>query len=273
MTASNSAGTGPASDPSQPVTPVASVVSVQDRSPAVSYGSWVGVVDSAASGGSYRTSQKATATATFAFTGTSVRWATRKGPDRGFATVIVDGVSKGTVDLYAATPVNATLSYGGLTSGNHALILRVLGSKRAAATGANVPVDGFLVGTSTTRIQDSSVRIGYDTWTGTSNASASGSTYRRSLTAGATTALSFTGTGIDWVTAVGPGYGKASVSVDGGTAVVVDLYRATQNWQTTGRSISGLPAGPHRIEITVLGTKNAASTGNTVVLDTFIVHP
>ena len=263
----------PASHPSQPVTPVASTVSVQDRSPAVSYGSWVGIVDSAASGGSYRTSQKANATVTFAFTGTSVRWLTRKRPDRGFATVLVDGVRKGTVDLYAATPANATLTYGGLTGGNHTLTLRVLGTKRAAATGANVPVDGFLVGTSTTRIQDDSARVGYDTWAGTSSAAASGSTYRGSSTAGSTTALTFTGTGVDWVTAVGPGYGKASVSVDGGTAVVVDLYRATQQWSTTGRSINGLPTGPHRIVITVLGTKNAASTGSTVVLDAFIVHP
>ncbi len=80
------------------------------------------------------------------FTGTAIDWITAKGKTSGKASVTIDGVAKGTVDLYA--PVQAwqsAISYSGLAPGAHTMVIRVLGQKRAAATGTRVVIDGFVV--------------------------------------------------------------------------------------------------------------------------------
>jgi hypothetical protein len=229
------------------------------------------VTDPAARGGTYRMTATAGATSAFPFSGRSVTWLARRGPDRGLAAVTVDGVSKGTVDLYGAAPANANLVFGGLTPAKHVLTVRVLGTKRAAATGANVTVDGFLVGTSTTPVQETATPVRFDSWTGVSSTHASGRSYRGTATAGATATFAFTGTAVDWITAYGPSLGRAAVSVDGGSSTTVDLYRATASWGVVGRSFSGLASGSHTISVRVLGTRNALSTGKTAVVDAFRV--
>ncbi len=81
----------------------------------------------------------------------------------------------------------------------------------------------------------------------------------------------FSGTGIDWVTATGPGYGQAQVTIDGVSKGTVDLYQPSVQWQVL-ESYSGLSSGSHTIVVKVLGKKNASSTGTGVVVDAFIVH-
>ena len=51
----------------------------------------------------------------------------------------------------------------------------------------------------------------------------------------------------------------------------MDLYTAANHWQVA-EAFSGLAAGNHNIVLTVLGTKNASSTGVQVVVDSFVVH-
>ncbi len=82
---------------------------------------------------------------------------------------------------------------------------------------------------------------------------------------------SFTGTGVDWITATGPSYGKATVSIDGISKGTVDLYASSVHWQVV-KSYAGLASGSHTIVVTVLGTKNASSTGTNVVVDAFVAH-
>lgn len=262
------------SQPSAPVsvTPTAppTTTVVDDTAPAVTWSSWTGVSDPTANGGTLRISAKANATAVFHFTGTSVKWLLRKAPDQGRATVLIDGVNKGTVDGYAASPANATLVYSGLANRAHTLTVKVLGTKRAAATAANVTVDGFVVGATTT--QDSSPKVTYDGWTAVAQPAASGGSFRSDGAAGASATLRFTGTGADWITARGPANGKASVSIDGGPATTVDLYRSSNAWQVVGRSFSGLAPGSHTIVVKVLGTRNAAATGTRIPVDAFVVH-
>ncbi|MGI8683457.1 MAG: fibronectin type III domain-containing protein, partial [Mycobacteriales bacterium] len=183
---------------------------VQESAPGVRYNSWAGVADAAASGGSYRMSAKTNAKATFKFTGTSVTWLMRKGPDRGQASVTIDGVSKGTVDQYAPSLTNATQAYSGLASAAHTVVIKVLGTKSSASNGTNVTVDGFLVGAATTPVEDNNTKVSYDTWTGAMSPSANGGTYRSSAKTNATVSFTFTGTGVDWITALGTGYGKAA---------------------------------------------------------------
>jgi hypothetical protein len=264
------------SQPSAPVSvtptgaPPATVV--EDTAPTVTWSSWTGIDDPTADGGTLHASHKKNATATFRFAGTSVTWLLRKGTDQGRATVLIDGLKRGTVDGYAATPAAATLTYGGLANRLHTLTVKVLGTKRAAATAANVTVDGFLLGSATAPVQDDSPTVTYDGWTGATQSAASGGSFRSIRKSGATATLTFTGTGIDWITARGRSYGKASVSVDGGPATTVDLYRSSPAWQVVGRSVSGLAPGSHTIVVKVLGTKNGAATGTLVPVDAFVVH-
>jgi hypothetical protein len=238
----------------------------QEWAPAVTLDGWRGLSDGS---GTYRVSKVANNTATFKFSGTSVTWVTRKGPAQGIASVTIDGVSKGTFDTYGASWQVFKQSFTGLTSTTHKIVVKCLGTKNAASTNTNVAVDAFMAGSATT--QETSPKILYDTWTGGTSASASGGTYRSNPKANATSTFSFTGTAVDWITAVGPGYGKAQVYIDGANKGAVDLYSATTHWQTA-KPYTGLSLGTHTIMIKVLGAKNGAATSTRVVIDAFVVH-
>lgn len=66
-------------------------------------GSWSTVSSSAYWGGAAKRSGTAGALATLTFTGRSVAWIARTGPNRGVATVYVNGTKVATIDLYSAT--------------------------------------------------------------------------------------------------------------------------------------------------------------------------
>ena len=79
------------------------------------------------------------------FTGVRVDWVTVTGPSEGKATLMIDGVSIGTVDLYSsAVHWKAVKSYSGLAYGSHTIVVKVLGTKNAAANSTSVIVDAFL---------------------------------------------------------------------------------------------------------------------------------
>lgn len=244
----------------------------QEGAAAVQLNGWRGVTDPAASGGSYRVSKVTNDTVTFKFTGTGVTWVTRKAPDQGKAVVTIDGVAKGTFDLYSAT-VQASVAqpFSGLANAAHTMVVKVLGQKNATATAFNVAVDAFVVGASTT--QDGATRVQYAKWLGTAATTANGGAYRSAGISTATALLKFTGTGVDLVTAKGPTYGLVNVFIDNMTTPreTIDLYAAAQTWKFT-RAYTGLAAGAHTIKIKCTGTKNASSTGTKAVLDAFVVH-
>ena len=148
-------------------------------------------------------------------------------------------------------------------------MITVTGTKNAASRRSTIPLDGFQVGSAT--IVASSPEITYDTWVGVTNATASGASYRISATPRAHATFNFTGTGVDWITAVGLDMGMARVSIDGSLNEVVDLYSAASAWQVL-ETFSGLSLGPHSFSIWVLGNKNPLSSGTAVVVDAFVIH-
>jgi len=85
------------------------------------------------------------ARATFTFTGTAVSWIGYKEQWSGIAKVYVDGVLKGTVDMYAspAKPQQVAYSIAGLAYGSHTIIVEATGTKSPAARGSWVWVDAF----------------------------------------------------------------------------------------------------------------------------------
>ena len=245
-------------------------VTLPDAHPAVAYGGWRGVVDLAASDGAYRVSsvknEKATWTSPSA---TSITWIARTGPDRGIAGVTIDGTSKGVVDLYATSPGTASTVFSGLRSARHTVVIKVLGTKRAASKGTSVTLDAFVAGGLTTEEHHAGVRFG--AWASTAQAAATDGTYRSTPTKNATVTVTFSGTAIDWLTALGRAYGRASVTIDGVSKGTVDLYASATTWRYVV-PYAGLPAGAHTMVIRALGTKNPAASGTRIVVDGFVVH-
>jgi hypothetical protein len=266
VAATNSLGTGQPAETT--VVVPAGDTRHEESSPGVQLNGWYQGAGDTASGGSFRSSKVVGDSATFTFTGTGVTWLTKKGPGQGIASVTIDGVSKGTVDLYSTTVGPFAKSFTGLRSAAHTVRVTVKGKNRASAA-AHVMVDGFKVGTTT--IEDTSPRIAYNGWSGATSASASGGAYRAASTATSSVSLTFTGTSVDWVTATGPSYGKASVTVDGVARGTVDLYTRTPRWDVV-RSFAGLSGGTHTIVVKPLGTKDAASSGKQVVVDAFLTR-
>jgi len=84
---------------------------------------------------------------------------------------------------------------------------------------------------------------------------------------------SFTGSSIKWIGPKQSGYGMADVWIDGAlVASDVDCYQASPGTlSATIWESAALADGPHTIELRLMGNKNAASTGNVVVLDKFEV--
>ncbi len=118
----------------------------QESSPAVKLGTWSGQIDANASGGTYRVSSTPGASSTLTFTGTSIDWVTATGKSYGQAEVTIDGVSQGTVDLYASTAQwQVPESYNGLSPGPHTIVVKVLGTKNPSSKGTAVVVDAFIV--------------------------------------------------------------------------------------------------------------------------------
>ena len=75
-----------------------------------------------------------------------VVWVSTKGPDRGIATVTVDGVAT-TVDLYAPTqqPAQVVFATKGLRSNTqHSVVVTSTGTKNAASTGVRIDMDSFM---------------------------------------------------------------------------------------------------------------------------------
>jgi len=244
---------------------------VENGHPYVQYDGWRGFKNASANGGYYRMSNITADAVTYKFTGTSLKWITRKGPDMGKAFVSVDGGTSTVYDLYSSSVLwNQQILFGNLTNTAHTIVIRVGGLKNASATDYNVALDGFLVGTSTKPVQESALTIQYNGWLGKKQTAASGGSYRISSNQGAPSVLfRFKGPTIDFITAQGPSYGYVNVLIDGNVVSSnVDLYSPTQTWKYI-LGYSGLANSNHTIEVRPANIKNVNSAGYGVVVDAF----
>jgi hypothetical protein len=111
---------------------------------------------------------------------------------------------------------------------------------------------------------DSTVHLSAS-WTLTSDRTAYRKKRSTTTTAGETATFDFVGREVAWVARRGPTMGSASVSVDGGGASFVDLYRSSKSNKTLVFRQSWPTVGPHTVQISV------ASTGLSVDVDAFVV--
>jgi len=253
---------------SSPITVVAtfdSVVSVEQDGAGTAFG-WGRAALPGAIGGSYRWERRAGASVTHTFSGGTVTLFTVSGPGMGRARISIDNTTVDTFDGYARTVTTGVKHrFVQLGAGPHSLTVEVLGTKRAAATGTRVAVDALRWGGETRANPPARA-----TWASVSNAAASGGSYAISDARDAFARLRFQGTGASLRTLRGPAMGRAAVWVDGALVRVVDLYAPTPAFATV-RLVAGLVDGPHTVRIVVLGTHRAASSGNGVAIDRWLV--
>src|SRR6266699_1907732 len=215
------------------------------------------------------------AQATLNFTGTSVTWIGYRSVDSGIAHVFVDGAFVSDVDLFARRDEvsNRIFSVKGLTNSSHTLTIQVTGLKNAESQGIVVVVDAFDVPAPVvSHLQDTDPDISYSAgWTGGDISKPwSGGSATFSTVSGAQATLTFNGTAISWIGALGPDTGIAYVFIDGVFAGEVDTYSPMIRLQDTLFKAT-VADGNHTLTIQVTGLKNIASTGTVIWLDAFDV--
>jgi hypothetical protein len=111
-------------------------------------GSWTQQALTSAYGGSVEYARANGSAAQLTFTGRDVAWVSTKAPDRGKATVSVDGVVVKTIDLYASTSQfrKIVFSQSNLDpTRSHTIAVQVLGTKNSASSDTRVDIDAFVV--------------------------------------------------------------------------------------------------------------------------------
>ncbi len=115
----------------------------QDTSTAVhySYSAWGKATSVYASGGTLHYTSKSGAYAYQTFSGSGIAWVAYKGPNRGKASVYVDGVFIQTVDLYSATYSNKVVVFTRTWSINGTHTIKIV--NQATAGHPRIDLDGF----------------------------------------------------------------------------------------------------------------------------------
>lgn len=144
-----------------------------------------------------------------------------------------------------------------------------VGIDRGTATSGWALIDDVALRGQVVGNEDPAVRT-VGTW-GRDWGSDMGGTHHHDNGTGNTITIPFTGTRGRVIAPKQPGYGIASVSVDGGTPVTVDLYAGSNRWAQQVFDTGVLPYGRHTIKLTVTGTKNASSSGTWVAFDALLV--
>ena len=120
----------------------------QESDPRITYvGTWTSAPGSKDSGGAIRLAPNGPASASFTFTGTGIRWLSRRMPSSGINNVFVDNVLITPVDRYAATNQYAQQVFSklDLPAGVHTIRVEHTGSKNPAASDDSVMLDAFVV--------------------------------------------------------------------------------------------------------------------------------
>lgn len=108
-------------------------------------------------------------------------------------------------------------------------------------------------------------------WSTTSSAKDSGGSYAMTYSTVASASLTFTGTSISWISRRTAASGIAGVAIDGAQVATVDRYSATGQFQQVVWETKTLAPGTHTITVTGSSAKNPAATGNSTIVDAFIV--
>lgn len=253
VTATNSVGTSPASQPSAPVTPT-------DQPPDTTPASVKMPTLSIAAG--QRLHGKALV---------HVSWPAAADPS-GISAYELQ-VKKGRHRWSSVTLASATATSSDLTLRARA---RYRFRVRATDGAGNL---GPWTKTSASRLhirQERSARISYQgRWGLHALRGALGRHVRSTGAAGRTATFTFSGTAAAFVSTLGPNRGIVDVWLDGARVATIDLYAPSVSTRaivwTTGDT--PLPAGTHIVQLRPTGTHDASATGTRIDLDAFLDWP
>lgn len=210
------------------------------------------------------------------FVGTAASLYVTKDNNEGIAALSIDGGAESDVDMYSLTRQRQALVYTSpdLTYGQHIIKVRVKGSKNASSSGYNVDGDMVLVSGDHKTINNSLSgteisEFNYSgTWTPTTGDSvALNGDYQSSNTTNNYYQVQFSGTIAKLYATTNNYEGITAVSIDGGTETNVDMYSASKTGQVLLYTSQVLSPGVHTIKVRVTGTKNASSTGYSIMAD------
>jgi SpoIID/LytB domain protein len=165
------------------------------------------------------------------------------------------GTSVGTItkvevtarDTSDATSHARTLKITG-TSGSTTMTARTFKSKLGLKSTLILSITGG--GPVTTRYEQTDTHLVWaGTWAAFTASGASGRSYKRANTSGAACTVTFSGTYLAWIATAGTTLSKAYVSLDGGTAQVIDLARSAVAYQQSVWNTGALTAGTHTVKI------------------------
>jgi hypothetical protein len=249
-------------------------VRYEQNAPGLSYsGAWTRSSSGSASKGSFVYADSSGSSVTFEFVGTHCALLAKTSNQYGKAKVTVDEESTSTVDFYSKDTVwrHVVWETKTLPFGTHTVKIAWTGKKSAGAKDTFINVDAIeIVGAIVARYRQNDERFDYSgKWKTVKNESASGGSFALTKSSGASVTVNFTGTQIDWFAKVGPAYGKAQVTVDGGVPIMVDLYSGDELWRQRVWTSGRMDVGPHTVKIKWTGTKNPESTDTYINVDGF----
>ena len=234
-------------------------------------GTWKSPSTASASRGSFVYADSSGASLTMRFTGTHLAWIAKTSPAYGIASVTVDDGVPVTVDLFSLSTLwqQTVWETGVLAAGAHTVKIEWTGTKGTAATGTNINVDAIdVTGVVTGSHQEGNAKLAYSgNWTTGSDPLASGGSFTFADSSGSSVTARFSGIELDWLAKKGPDYGNATVTVDGGSPVTVNLYSAEALWAEMVWGTGVLTAGTHTVKIEWAGTKDTAATGTGINID------
>jgi len=259
------------------LTATSSWARVESTDPSVSYSAgWTVDTSRAWSGGSAMVTKATGNQATLTFNGTSVNWIGARGTATGIARVFVDGVMRADVDTYQPSEeIRVSMfTVNDLANTTHTLTIQALGTKNALSSDTIIVVDAFEApAISVSRLQETDGAVAYTgTWAfGDATHSWSEGTAATSNTTNSQATFTFVGTKVSWISSRMTSTGIAGIFLDGAHVTDVDTYAASDQTQAELYTSPTLANGTHTLAIRVTGTKNAASSGTTIVADAFEV--
>ena len=233
---------------------------IEQDDPAITYsGNWWTNDGAENSGGHAKLTNTRGSRVTLSFNGTGIQWIGVADAYAGLSTVYLDG-AKTIVNSYS--PVshyqNVMYSATNLAPGLHTLSIEITHERAAGTDGSWVWIDGFNIqGTpvqgqvtaNTGTIQENNPAISYmGAWYANLNPGLSGGAASLSTDAGSKATLTFTGTGVTWITEHDPWSGVGRVYIDGAMVATVDNYASSTQLGVVGFTSGALAPGTNRLD-------------------------
>jgi len=182
----------------------------------------------------------------------------------------INGGAYTNVTLPSATATTITRS---LAPGTNTYRYRVAAKDKAGKVSAWVAGPSFKV---TAYQESNSAIVDTGSWTTSALTNAYGGSVQSASVSGrkATFSVPVGTKNVEWVSYRAPNRGKAQVCIDpgttGGTCTTVDLYSSTVQPRKVVFSKAVSSTTSHKLEVRVLGQKNASSTSTRVDIDAFV---